>query len=241
MICLRIYYLYEKSPKKLRELKVIHELMKETFEFDDGGVKPVRACGTRWVDHKSKAMKRILEKYGVFIAHLENVASEKSYSKKERARISGYVKEWKSSKVLVNLCFYIDILEPIRKLSLTFQGDKVDTVKAAQAIKKVDHDLEKLAQRRFSDFPHFKETVRKVTYEEEDENKVVYQNITLTKWDEEVEKVKRKKGAEINAVTGRKITAGHRTCPVKLASCPVNLMLKNNFVWTLSAHKHYPS
>ena len=45
----------------------------------------------------------------------------------------------------------------------------------------------------------------------------------------------------VGLTAGREITAGHRTCPVKLASCPVNLMLQNNFVWTLSAHKHYPS
>ena len=30
-----------------------------------------------------------------------------------------------------------------------------------------------------------------------------------------------------DGVAEREITAGHRTCPVKLASCPVNLMLKN--------------
>ena len=46
---------------------------------------------------------------------------------------------------------------------------------------------------------------------------------------------------EKNSNSGREITAGHRTCPVKLASCPVNLMLKSYFVWTLSTHKHYPS
>ena len=51
---LRIYYLYEKSVKKGRELVEIHSLMKETMEFDSAGVRPVRASGTRWIAHKAK-------------------------------------------------------------------------------------------------------------------------------------------------------------------------------------------
>lgn len=44
---LRIYYLYEKSPKKLRGLQEIHGLMKNTFEFADGNVSSIRGIGTR--------------------------------------------------------------------------------------------------------------------------------------------------------------------------------------------------
>ena len=47
-----LYYLYEKSSKKLRELKVLHERLKEIYEFEDNQVKPHRATGTRWIAHK---------------------------------------------------------------------------------------------------------------------------------------------------------------------------------------------
>ena len=44
----RLYYLYEKSGKMLRELEEIHILVRQCFEFGEGGgVKPVRAIGTR--------------------------------------------------------------------------------------------------------------------------------------------------------------------------------------------------
>ena len=60
-----LYYVYEKSPKKCKELETIISDLKECFQFDDDGVRPVRACGTRWVSHKVNAMKWILSKLGL--------------------------------------------------------------------------------------------------------------------------------------------------------------------------------
>lgn len=42
---LRLYDLYENSPKKLRQLRDLHSLHGQTFEFDEGGIRPKRACG----------------------------------------------------------------------------------------------------------------------------------------------------------------------------------------------------
>ena len=42
---LRLYYLYEKSPKKCRELGDIVDDLKEVYEFPEGGNLPVRAQG----------------------------------------------------------------------------------------------------------------------------------------------------------------------------------------------------
>ncbi len=43
---LRLYYLYEKSPKKCRELEEVFADLKECLSFDDAGVKPVRSSGS---------------------------------------------------------------------------------------------------------------------------------------------------------------------------------------------------
>ena len=46
---LRLYYIYEKSPKKYQEMEgVVNDLI-NCFEFDDNGVKPVKSSGTRWI------------------------------------------------------------------------------------------------------------------------------------------------------------------------------------------------
>lgn len=49
---LRLYYINEKSPKKCRQLEEIINDLKSCLTFDDKGVKPVRASGSRWVTHK---------------------------------------------------------------------------------------------------------------------------------------------------------------------------------------------
>ena len=61
---LRLYYLYEKSPKKSRELADIVADLKEVFEFPDGGNLPIRSQGSRWIYHKRKALQRIVDRYG---------------------------------------------------------------------------------------------------------------------------------------------------------------------------------
>ena len=66
---LRLYYLYEKSPKRCRELEDIINELKDCMCFDDAGVRPIRASGSRWVTHKLNAMKRIL-KFGAYTNHI---------------------------------------------------------------------------------------------------------------------------------------------------------------------------
>ncbi len=62
---LKLYYLYEKSPKKCRVLDEAISDLKNCITFDDGGSRPIRASGSRWVSHKLNAMRRVLSKYGV--------------------------------------------------------------------------------------------------------------------------------------------------------------------------------
>ena len=87
--------------------------MKESYDFDNAGVRPIRASGTRWISHKIGTMTRILDKFGLYITHLENVATDTSYRAKERNQIKGYLNKWKNSKMLVNLCFYLELLKPL--------------------------------------------------------------------------------------------------------------------------------
>lgn len=47
-VLLCLYYLYENSPKKLRQLRDLHRMYSETFQFEQGGIRPKRACGNVW-------------------------------------------------------------------------------------------------------------------------------------------------------------------------------------------------
>lgn len=39
-VLLCLYYLYENSPKKLRQLRDLHRMYSETFQFDQGRIRP---------------------------------------------------------------------------------------------------------------------------------------------------------------------------------------------------------
>ena len=52
---MKLYYLYQKSPKKYRELKELSEAYEKTI------TKPTKAHGTHWIDHKYRAMERVLD------------------------------------------------------------------------------------------------------------------------------------------------------------------------------------
>ena len=49
---MRAFYLYQKSPKRLSELRELSEAYDKTVP------KPSKATGTRWIDHKYRAMER---------------------------------------------------------------------------------------------------------------------------------------------------------------------------------------
>ena len=51
-LLLRLYYLYEKSPIRCRQLEDIVCDLKAFCSFDDAGVRPFRASGSRWIAHK---------------------------------------------------------------------------------------------------------------------------------------------------------------------------------------------
>ena len=152
----RIYYLYQKAPKKLRQLRDLHETFKSTMDYLEGGCKPKKASGTRWIAHKLNAMKMILDKWGLYIVHLEHLSQDKSIKAKDRSKLIGYLNKWKQGRIPLMLAFFIDLLEIPSILSKCFQDEKIDPVYAMQCLNKAD--------KRFELFAHKK--IRKVTSHE---------------------------------------------------------------------------
>ena len=46
-----LFYIYQKSYKKLREVRELLSVIKEGVEFENEQIKPHKTGGTRWVDH----------------------------------------------------------------------------------------------------------------------------------------------------------------------------------------------
>ena len=82
---LGIYYLYEKSPKKIQELVDVVQDLKGVFELPSGGNIPVRAHGSRWITHKRNALLRVIDRYGAYIAHLTSLSQDGSVKPDDKA------------------------------------------------------------------------------------------------------------------------------------------------------------
>ncbi len=95
---LQLYYLHENSPKKCWELDIITESLKEVFELPKGGNHPVRSQGTRWISHKRKALQRLLDRHGIYIAHLTSLSSDNTVTPDDQAKLKGYLRKWKEPR-----------------------------------------------------------------------------------------------------------------------------------------------
>ena len=56
-----LYYIYQNSEKRLRELRSLRDILKDVYSFENGQVKPSKASGTCWIDHKLRAMKAFID------------------------------------------------------------------------------------------------------------------------------------------------------------------------------------
>ncbi|XP_065918189.1 uncharacterized protein [Dysidea avara] len=108
---LRLYYLYEKSSKKVRELKGIVEDLKEVYSFNDGGFIPVRSQGSRWITHKRRALQKVVDQYGAYIAHLTTLCEDKTLKSDDRACLKGTIQqrlEWSDLHLLRALIVFLE-------------------------------------------------------------------------------------------------------------------------------------
>ena len=74
-------------------------------------------------------MEIVLHNHGVYIKHLEFLAHTDSQVLKQ-AEIVGKPKKWKNAKFPIHLAIYLDMLTPLKVLSLGFQTKMHDSVVA---------------------------------------------------------------------------------------------------------------
>ena len=90
---MKLYYLYNKSTKKLSSLKqLIDELddlvdLTENFIEDDGAA-PMKACGTRWIEHLVKALQLTTNKFEIYLTDLKNFGKKDIKSKNKDRNFS---------------------------------------------------------------------------------------------------------------------------------------------------------
>ena len=128
---------YEKSPKRYRELKELSEANANSIP------KSSKAHGTGWIEHKYSAMKKLLENYGGYMVHLESLSHTDSQALK-RSEILGTIKTWRHVMYPMYMAVYLDILSPIRRISLAMQQEIHDRGKVIKQIKEFMWTMAKL-------------------------------------------------------------------------------------------------
>ena len=115
-----VFYMYPKSSKKLRELRKLHTVLKDMYEFDDNRVKPAKSSGTRWIAHLLRSMSGLIDKFGLYLRHFENVMADTS-KQTDKATLEGKRKLLTDSEALLRCGLFVDLLDPAKKFSLVSQ------------------------------------------------------------------------------------------------------------------------
>ena len=105
-----LYYMYENSSKKPRELKELFSILNEVYVSENQEVKPHRATGTRWIALKLKSLKNYIDKFGLYIYHIENILADTT--EKTDKTIEGKYRLLVNTKTFLLSCLLVDFLEP---------------------------------------------------------------------------------------------------------------------------------
>ena len=79
-----IQYFYAKSSKKHRKLKNLHDMLKGELEMYTFRVRTMKVTSTRWIGHKLWAMDHLIEKFGLYSVHLNNIISTTTNSEEKK-------------------------------------------------------------------------------------------------------------------------------------------------------------
>ena len=80
------------------------------------GVWPLKATGTRWIDHKIAAMGRVIEKFGLYTQHLQHSVDTAKKSQ-DRATLQGKFAKLINAKFLLRCALlFTDVLAEAKHL-----------------------------------------------------------------------------------------------------------------------------
>ena len=84
------------------------------------GVRPLKATGTRWIDHKIAAMGRVIGKFGFYTQHLQH-SIDTAKKSQDRATLQGKFTKLINAKFLLRCALFTDVLAEAKLFSLITQ------------------------------------------------------------------------------------------------------------------------
>ena len=98
------------------------------------GVRPLLACGIRFVAHKVAALKRIVDRFG--LPYSPNKTENSSIKSVDRQKMKVYLLKWHNCQVLLGCALFYDILKPLSIVCKVLQEDEICVVRTIEAVMK---------------------------------------------------------------------------------------------------------
>ena len=116
-----------KNHQKIRELRKLHKVLSELYEFEDGRVNPSKCSGTRWIAHVIRSMSGLIDKFGLYLQHFETIISDTT-KKTDEAILEGKRKQLTDASILLRSALFIDLLVPAKKFSILSQREDFNII-----------------------------------------------------------------------------------------------------------------
>lgn len=114
-----LYYFYHNSALNRAVLQKTYEATKSQ---DEKLLIPTRVGGTRWIGHQVTAITHVITSYKFIVTHMEQLLETRErVSSDAKAKSKGFLKLLKSKVIVGFMLFLLDVLAPLRHLSLNLQ------------------------------------------------------------------------------------------------------------------------
>ena len=133
------------------------ESLKASFgeaEVPKGGTRPLRAHGTRFVSHKIEALKRMIDRYGVYMNHLVSLTEDRTVKATDKQKLKGYIKCGRMQR--------FEILKPVGILSKVLQNEEICMYELIESMIKTKKNLEKLKATPYIELPAVKKILNRI-------------------------------------------------------------------------------
>ena len=174
-----LFYCYEKSSEKLQELRKLHTILSEIYQFEDGCVKPSKFSGTCWIAHLLCSMSGLVDKFGLYLKHFENIIADES-KKTDKATLEGKRSQLIDANVLLLSVFFIDILDPAKIFSLSSQKADFNVIGMLDRLASMNFSYQ-LRKRAFTkdlqsvfNLPHVDKVLMNIVCEQDSNGKTMY-------------------------------------------------------------------
>ena len=118
-----------------------------------------------------------MDKYGIYMQHLANLAEDKSYLQKDHNKFKYWYHKWTCSTIPILVSLSIEVLTPAKILSKTFQSEDVDSVKTESLINWTKWNIPRIQKKEFEQLTNVKLFFERVR---EKDGKHNFQDVVIT-------------------------------------------------------------